>query len=381
MKNKKIILTLVPSLYGGGAEKYVADISRYLSELYTHTTIIYNRKSSLYTYTGGLIDLSEPLNRWNHFRVLKQFSLLMHINRLKNQLTPRVVISHMLIPNIINLLSGRKPVTICFIHGLWSIRTKSIFFPKWFFRWVYSKADCIVCVSEYIEYEFQKYYNLDIHKKVIHIGVDSDKIRKLSDEIPYELIPQDYIVYVAGLREVKNHILLIETLKDFLKESKLSLVLIGDGPLKGTLETRIKQLGLDEKIYLLGNLKNPYPLVKRAKLAIMVSNSESFSLAVVEAMCLGVPIIATACGGPQEIIAPEIKTEINEPVRTNYGVLIPRLAATRENYLVSEIKQILSNEYYLHTLKEKGKKRAAYFSIRRSAEKLTKLVDTLASSR
>lgn len=108
-----------------------------------------------------------------------------------------------------------------------------------------------------------------------------------------------------------------DVLIDALAEARLStpweLVLIGDGPLRQDLERQVAARGLGDNVRFAGNVDNPYPLLASADLAVQASRWEGFGIAVLEALALGVPIIATTCpGGVADILD-----------GGRYGVLVP----------------------------------------------------------
>ena len=79
-------------------------------------------------------------------------------------------------------------------------------------------------------------------------------------------------------------------------------VMIGDGELREIVEEKIQELGLEEIINLKGFLENPYEILQKCKVLCMPSRWEGFGLAAVEALALGVPVVATEVGGLPGII-------------------------------------------------------------------------------
>ncbi len=375
MKNK--ILTLIPSLYGGGAEKFAADISYTLTSNYDHQILLYNKKDGIYDYSADLVQLDIPKRRTVLGRVLRQIEIFKKISNFKKVNRPEITISHMLMANMLNIITRKQDKIICILHGEWSVKTgKSKLLDKLVEK-IYSKADMIISVSYHIQNVFQEYYNIDTPHEVIYIGIDvKDVQKKASEKLPFDL-PEKFIVYVAGFRPVKNHIQLLEQMEVYLKTNDTHLVLLGDGELRSEIEETIERLKLVEKVILLGNLANPYPVIKNAELSLVVSSSESFSLVVIESMALGVPVISTDCGGPRELIEPEWNKKIVLPHQTKFGILVKKPEKWNEKTLIDEIDRLLNNKALRDEISKNGKDRANYFDISKSEDKLVKLINGL----
>ncbi len=87
-----------------------------------------------------------------------------------------------------------------------------------------------------------------------------------------------------------------------LKRPNARLVILGKGPQQGLLEAEIAKLGIKDRVLLPGYSREPWSHYAKAKCFVSSSNSEPFGNVVVEAMAHGLPVVATACDGPQEIL-------------------------------------------------------------------------------
>lgn len=365
---KTRVFSIIGKIHGGGAEKLVADLSYFLKN---HTILLLYSSNEMYDYNGEIAYLN-PKNKKSIF--IKFLSIYKNLNKFKNnQNNGSVFISHLWIPNILNCLKKGKNKIIITIHGRWSITAGKGKAIDYFTSFIFKRADSVVCVSEYMKELYIKTHGYQKNIHVIYNGIDLSNIKRLSEEkLNFEL-PRKYLVYVAGLRPVKNHISLIEGLKNFLLNSDYSLIIVGDGPLFKEIQEKINNEGLQQKIILTGNIKNPHPIVARAKYAILASLDESFSLTLIEALSLGIPVIATDCGGPREILAPEyLKKDLPYPHKNNGGVLIEKNDLSKIGEIISTINE---NEY--HHLKVQAKKRADYFSITKTAAEFTTLINQL----
>lgn len=80
-------------------------------------------------------------------------------------------------------------------------------------------------------------------------------------------------------------------------------VIAGDGPLRGEVERRIAQIGIAESMLLVGERRDIPALLSAADIYLSTSRSEGMSNSVMEAMGLGLPVVASAVGGTPELIA------------------------------------------------------------------------------
>ncbi|MFP5441332.1 MAG: glycosyltransferase [Gammaproteobacteria bacterium] len=85
---------------------------------------------------------------------------------------------------------------------------------------------------------------------------------------------------------------------------RLRLALVGGGPLEATLRAQSTALGLDGVVTFRGQLSRDAVMAAMAETDFLVhaSRQETFGLVVAEALAAGVPVLATRCGGPQDIL-------------------------------------------------------------------------------
>lgn len=80
------------------------------------------------------------------------------------------------------------------------------------------------------------------------------------------------------------------------------LVIIGTGPVRDELAALVAELGVGGTVELAGYVDNPYPTLAAADLFVLSSNSEGMPLTILEALAVGVPIVATGCGTGVELL-------------------------------------------------------------------------------
>ena len=114
------------------------------------------------------------------------------------------------------------------------------------------------------------------------------------------------ITCIALFRKEKRIDLVIESFNNILKSGiKCKLKLIGDGPLKSYIHKKIKLNKMSDNIQLLGYLSQDQ-IVKelhKSDLVVLASDIETFGVVLIEAQVCGVPVLATDCGGPRDIIS------------------------------------------------------------------------------
>jgi CDP-glycerol glycerophosphotransferase len=180
---------------------------------------------------------------------------------------------------------------------------------------LYDKFDALVSVSESVNAsnttELAEAYGLEPSRfSYANNPVDPETCLELSQEplppsVSYWLRPDaNLFVTVGRLSPEKGHERLIRAFhEECASNPNHQLVLVGDGPLKGSLASLIAGLGLQDNILLLGALDNPFPVVKRADCFILPSLHEGQGLVLLEALILGKTVIATDISGPRSVLS------------------------------------------------------------------------------
>lgn len=147
--------------------------------------------------------------------------------------------------------------------------------------------------------------------KLVNNGVEP--VRTITDEEcqalreKYHIQNDDAVFSVfARLEPVKGHKYFIKAARQYLKEeSKAKFLIVGNGSLDSALKEQVARYGLEEHIIFTGFIPDTAPLLNITNANVISSESEAMSLAILEAMSLGKPSIATAVGGNTELIEHE----------------------------------------------------------------------------
>lgn len=171
----------------------------------------------------------------------------------------------------------------------------------------YPYIDKLITVSGALQKRIEELYH--IKTAVVH--------NMVGEEFAYQ--PQArsekvQFVSTGSLVPVKCHDLMIEAFAKFGKEkSDWELNIIGDGVSRKSLQRQISRLGLTEHIHLLGKMHKSkiVNILNSSDVFVLSSRAETFSVASIEALACGLPVIATRCGGPEEFM------------NDNNGLLVP----------------------------------------------------------
>lgn len=111
------------------------------------------------------------------------------------------------------------------------------------------------------------------------------------------------IVSAARLMKQKNQLMLIDA---FARVKKVypdyTLTIYGEGPFRETLEKRILELKLSDSVFLPGKVQNVFDCIADAQMFVLSSDFEGMPNALIEAMCLGLPVISTRVSGATDLI-------------------------------------------------------------------------------
>ena len=169
-------------------------------------------------------------------------------------------------------------------------------------RWMYSKYDKIICISDKA-YENLIIYLKDICKsKVVTIynGIEVDKFHNATPLDNYK--SDKYIVaMVAGFRDQKDQDTLIRAIA-LLPKGQFELWLIGDGVRKEILKKKVIECGIEKQTIFWGVRTDISNLLHTSDAVVMSSHFEGLSLSSIEGMSVGKPFIASDVDGLHEVV-------------------------------------------------------------------------------
>lgn len=304
----KKILFIIDSLSAGGAEKVVLNLSRTLVKNGHNVSIIIINNCIEYD-----IDFDIPIYPLNFKKRKLQptyfiyaYKLRKLIKRLEENDRPfDLIVSHLQISHRLVSLTRIPYVYYC-IHS--SLSPGYIFNRRYLRRYIkrrklkniFDNQD-ILAIADSMAYDLINNVRISPRSiQVVNNAIDFDQIKTKANEInPYA--NEDYIIHIGRFTGFKRHDRLLQAYKEADISEKL--VLLGDGELRDTIMQQVRSLQLHDKVIFAGFQKNPYPIIKGAKLSVLSSDYEGLPTVIIESLGLGVPVISTDCpSGPREIL-------------------------------------------------------------------------------
>ena len=343
MGDKPRVVFLINSLTGGGAE-------RIMVRLIAHSKS-YARSHDLHLVVLDRAPEAYSVPDWIEVHRLgtagSTGASLVATFRCLRRLEPAVCLSFLTRANLINVICGKLlgyPAVISERVNPSSHHARSLggVAAGTMTRALYPRADEVICPSEGVAADLV--HNFGVHRTkatVIPNPVDADELRRAASQPIAIPTKRPYIVAMGRLVETKNFALLLRAFAQVSPE--FDLMLIGDGPLHEELRSLAQQMRLSHRVHFSGFVQNPFPLIVQAHAFVMASNAEGFPNALVEAMALGVPVIATNCrSGPAELLGEESTLEITDLHEAPYGLLVP----VRDVAALSAALTMMSDDHF-----------------------------------
>ena len=165
---------------------------------------------------------------------------------------------------------------------------------------VYSRAACVIPVSTRLADRMAE-LGLPGHRRVLPNPIDTGVFRHTTPD----LTRGHRLITVARLTQVKRLDIMLRALAA-LTRPDVRLTIIGGGPDESALRQLVVTLGLTGQVELLGHLDRSSIAreLSRASAACLSSDVENLPVAVIEALCSGLPVLATRVGGLAELVGP-----------------------------------------------------------------------------
>lgn len=304
-QKKNHILFIAGQLGLGGAEKQLYFLTKYLVEENWRVTVIDFYPEQNGYWRGPITDLGITIySYYKQPRIKKISRLIRDILRL----SPDILHGWHFHTNIYANIIGR----ICNVPiRIGSIRENPIYWPGFYFYQFMSLfgLDLIISNSLVSTSDAQKILKkLYFTKRIISIPnfVDSviqENVYKKNTILNSEKPERIKIVGVGRLNKNKNWELIIHACKLLKDEGReLEFSIIGEGPEEKNLQKLIKDLNLEDNLFLLGSIPNISCQLTKYDIFCLCSHIEGMPNVIMEASTAGLPVVATRVGGIIELV-------------------------------------------------------------------------------
>lgn len=202
---------------------------------------------------------------------------------------------------------------------------------------------------------------------IIPPAVDLEGLERLPPwpaAVPLRTDTRPFIVTVAALTPEKGVDVLLEAAAQLrTRHPEVDWIVLGDGPQRDRLLARCKALGLDEVVAFPGHVEHPEAVMARARVMVQPSRSEGFGSSVLDALGLGIPVVASQTGGLPESLA------------AGGGLLVP---AGDPGALADAVARILDDPALHERLSGDGRAAVEGFSVSRLVSRTLDVYRSLA---
>jgi len=355
------LLHLTLSMGAGGIENLIVTMARHLD-------------NQRFTLTVGCLDsggiLLEEVRslRCDTFVLSRQggfdFRLILQLAKILREKKIHILHTHNQAAHFYGCLAGllaRTPVIINtehsrhYIDGHWRRRVEKKVLS--FF------TDKIVTVSRELQHQALEKDKISANKlEVVLNGIDLSPYREsnfacsscghhLRDA--FGILPEKKIIGIIGrLHPVKNHELLFKALQVVRVQQQMpvSLLVVGDGELRRTLEELAVTLDIADSVHFTGYRKDIPEILSILDALVLCSHTEGLPLTLLEAMAAGVPVVVTRGANRSGIVQHGRNGLVAEPQVENFAqVIVEILASETREMLIDQARALVFGEYSIST--------------------------------
>ncbi len=334
------ILFYINAIHHGGAERVMCNLATQFSEHGDDCILTTSfRDNWEYPFGENVRRITLFESQLNCVFLRRNISLIRKLRKILKTEKPDIIVSFMAEPNFRTLIAARG-LNVKTIVSVRNDPNKE--YPNFIYRFLakhlYKKADGIVFQTA----EAKKWFPKKLQKKSAVI------MNETTEEFyDMEYVGGNDIVTLGRLVKQKNQKLLIEAFASIADQyPDTNLKIYGEGPLKTELLEFIEKLNMADRIYLMGSTKDVGEVLSTSKIFVLSSDYEGMPNALLEALTVGVPSIATdcPCGGPRDLI----ENGVN-------GLLVRQ---NNREEMIFALKKMLDNEEAAKLMGRKAKERA-----------------------
>lgn len=232
-----------------------------------------------------------------------------------------------------------------------------------------NQSNAVTAVSESLRKDTYNHFDTRRDIQVIPNFIESkDNLQELDMDLRRRYAEDDVkiITHTSNFRKVKRIEDVIKVFEKIHKEMPSKLLLAGDGPERSTAEHMAREMKICEDVIFVGKVRDTAHVLEISDLFLLPSETESFGLAALEAMAVGVPVISSNTGG-----IPEVNIH-------GYSGYLSYVGDTED--MAKNALDLLRNEKKLRLFKEQSLKRAKDFSIDKVLPMYEELYESVVAS-
>lgn len=306
------VMFVTASLAHGGAERHAITLINRLAECGYECHAVYIKSDA------AQLDRMRPRDgasvkclgaaRYLDRRALADFAA--HIARVR----PEVIVA----ANPYALMYSRLALRLSGVRAALAVTFHTTLLPsakEWlqmlYYRPFFWTVDCLVFVCEAQRRHWLRRLVTSPRNEMIYNGVDLRHWRpwsagdRAAQRAALGFAANDLVIGMCALfRPEKNHLQLIEAIGALRRRGIAArALLIGDGEMRPAIEARARELGLTDVVVITGLQKDVRPFLAASDAVVLCSQTvETFSLAALEAMALGLPVVLSEIGGAAEMV-------------------------------------------------------------------------------
>lgn len=213
---------------------------------------------------------------------------------------------------------------------------------------IFQRMDKIVFVSDNVKEQYLKLFG-DVKSELLVVYNLIDRAGLLNKLDCMGITKRKFTLCSIGrLTPVKGYLLLIQAVRRLVEDGlDFDLWIVGEGEQRVKLEDQIKEFSLEDIVFLQGYHKNPIPFLREADIFVSSSLSEGFPLVICEALCMGLPVVATKNAGSEEVLG-----------KGKYGLITEQ----DEYMLYKALRSVIENAVLRSDLRNKALERARLFN-------------------
>ncbi len=301
------ILVVAYSLRGRGTERTVVRLLRTFNRnILSPCVLLFEKKGEFLDQVPGDIHLDVLFDDDKTYRPRYFLAAVLQFLRYYHRHMPDVVLSVHTTPGRVVAAAKRFMPTIRHIayetdpmsriekeKGLFTLRLLIT-------RWLYSTVDRFIAASNVVARDLCRLLSIPESKVTVipNPCVDDEMFLQCKEPVSERPFSDRQsgrvIINVGNMYAHKSQDVLIRAFSEVVRSGwEVYLVLIGEGPERPNLEALVRSLGLENRVFFYGFVKNPFKYVAKADVYVSPSASEGFDISQVEAMALGIPVIVT----------------------------------------------------------------------------------------